>query len=527
MPPSSLLLEPRIIAIMVTAHRQSGFLAMITRLLAAAVALGLIVAFVAELGALADLYAFEFAPLASLLGVRGLFTILVINLGLVLLLVRCVRVALNQWTPLRVAEAIALTATGVTLLWLLQWTFIETPPTVRLRLQAGSPVASELHDPWRADFDAFSVTRGPTSPGAKAALEQAYARIVVNNPAVFRSSPLGATIDRWTAGTPIDPELLFETAYLDSFYGEATSGPVPLFANMNAETLRDVVQVHLPAWLVESSIRRNLAESPFLVRAAGENLGFKLRYALQKSNIDVSSQPFGANTLTNVLMVLQEDPDRFRDVLTSNEPVARTLADAFGHIRGTALLRPYESPYQHAPLTEDYYRKHREHLKRFSRAAYYLLALDFEFATRVQVALLEYRRAFYIGQMGLATWQSLPRWQQNALLAMVQDVYTPSVGHFGYNVYALPEINNVALDFVAGQAATAALDAGMLGAQQLRLWRPPHHEVLWGGAGFQLGVMNELWSAVHGTGIPGAGNAETLEFARDIVWLNRGRLHAP
>jgi len=156
-------------------------------------------------------------------------------------------------------------------------------------------------------------------------------------------------------------------------------------------------------------------------------------------------------------------------------------------------------------------------MRRFSRAAYYLCALDFDFATRVQSLLSKFERNYYVERLGAERWSSLPAWQQVAMLAMVRDLYRPNVGHLGYNVYALPELNCAPLEFVASSAAAAT----NLGKNQETLWRPDNYDVLWAGAGYQLSVLNEVWTVVYGHSMHGVGKTSTTDAAHEIVVLNR------
>lgn len=464
----------------------------------------------------ADLYAFELQPLALLAGRSGLLVTLGLIAGTGVLLMRAALGVLGR-RPRRAAWVnVALLLWSLLVLWVLQYLFLEVPLTLRTTARTPAAWSAAMPPPEQADFAAFSLARSARGLDERSRLAIMYERIRVNNPESYRVHPIGATIDRVAARTSIDPTLLFFRTYLNSYYGEAVSGPVPFMRAMTSETIRDVVQVHLPAWFVESALRRQLASSDILNRVFGETLGFKLRYAIQKATLDVSTQPYDSSTFSDVFLVLQEYPAEFADVLDPGvaDPVGVALRDSFQVLRGNALRKPYELPYAHPAYSGDYYARQRSALKTFARAAFYRTALDFDFATRVQAMLSTYQRDHYQQRLGAEKWQQLPAWQQLAMLAMIRDVYTPNVGRLAYNAYALPELNCTPVEFVASQASA---DAEALRFDMPALWRPEQHEFLWAGAAYQLRVLGEIWLLTHAYPIPGLPAEETTEAARALL----------
>lgn len=481
------------------------------------------IALVAESAIVIDLFSFEIRPLLALLGPAGIATVLVVNAGLIVLVLRtagALRGRTPAWSSL---DKAILAISALTLAWVAEWVFMEKPITVRLATAVAAKVKSAPPDYLAKDFDAFSLTKRAVTPEARDALRVAYERIFINNPEAYITNPVAATIDKYAARFDIDPSLLFTINYVDSWYGEATSGPVPFLGRMTSEGIRDVVQIHVPGWFIESPIRRWLIASPFLENLAGHGLGFKLRYAVHKATLDVSSSPLGASTFTNIFLVLKNYPEEFEDILAAGDapPLQAALRDAFAAVDESAILMPCEEPYSHTEHASAYYDVHRKDLKKFARAAYYLTALDFDFASRSAALLLRYRRDYYKSRIGDDAWNRLPAWQQNAMLAMVQDVYVPNVGRLGYNLYALPELNCTALEFVASEAQR---DFGDNPPPMDKLWRPKNYEVLWAGASSQLAVMNEIWSLTHPTPIPGIHTSSTLAAASEVVSLNSARL---
>ena len=424
----------------------------LSRVITALLCLGLLTA---ELAALLDLGAFEFRPLYSMLGLRGVAFGLGINAGVLVLLIWAIRGPTTRSAIVRWTGRAIVACSAILVLWALEWMFIETPPTVRLVRQWTPVQPVAVLGAARADFDSFSVVRGASDAAARERLAVMYERIRMVNPEINTRHAIGRTIDVYAAAFGVDPKLLFFLAYVHSFWGEAVSGRVPFLRAMTAETIRDVVQIHLPAWFVESPLRRHLAESDVIERIAGPGIGFKLRYAVHKATLDVSAQPYELNMFSDVMLVLQEYPEQFADVLGADvvDPVRRALRDSFSRLSPHALERPYEAPYSVPVRDAAYYQANRNDLKTFARAAYYATVLDFDLATRVATLLVDYQKRTYIAALGQEPWRRLSAQQSAALLGMTRDVYVPNVGRPAYNLYALPEMNCTPVDFVARQAA--------------------------------------------------------------------------
>ena len=476
------------------------------------------IAFLAvEIAVLVDLFDFEFLPLYELIGARGVGVIVVLNLGLIALLYRAT-MCWRQVAPSyrRLTSAVIVIA-AVGLIGLLQYMFMEMPITVTAVMRARSAAASPGELTESEDFSRFTLTRRAVTPEARATLRVMYDRIRLNSPQVYARFPIGETIDEYSQRYEVDPIFLFFRAYINSFYGEALSGRVPFFRTMTSETIRDVVQIHLPGWFVESKLRIFLIESPFFNRLVGDEAAFSLRYAVHKATLDVSTQPYDVSTFSDVFLVMKEYPEEFKDVLEapSSDALRSNLKAAFTALRESALQAPYERPYMRPAYTAAYYASNRNQLKRFARSAYCLTVLDFTFATRIQALLSKYQTGFYRRAMGGDVWTGLPDWQRLVMLAMIRDLYTPNVGRPGYNVYALPELNCTPVDYVAGQARDAS--AELLGPTMHVIWRPPNAEYLWGGAGYQLRVMNDVWSAVNEKPIPGVGLESSYKEARGVL----------
>jgi hypothetical protein len=493
-------------------------------MVAALVALAGAVALAAQIAVAADLRAFEWPVLWQLLGWQGLALLAVLNLTLVLLVLGAVRYVRQRPAP---APRLTLAATGVSLvllLWVAQWLFVEVPPTIRPRIDESALRAVTLPRRAEQDFAAFSLVRSATTPEARDRLRVMYARAYINNPDAYAAQPIGATVDRHAERLGISPTFLFFRLYLISFYGEATSGPVPFLRNVTAEAVRDLVQIHLPAWFVESHTRTHLITSELLPSLFGEEFGTKLRYAVHKATLDVSAQPYDLSTFSDVYAMLRAYPQHFPDVY-ADEPadeLRRALRDTLAALDGTAVVAPFEQPFETPNYDETYYRKHREHLKTFARAAYYLTLIDLDFATRVQSLLSLHHAGVYERALGTPSWQALPEWQRTIMLNMPRDLFKPNIGRLGYNLYAIPELNCTPVVFVA---TSALAERSALHGDMTTTWRPSNRDALWAAGGFQLTVLNEVWSQSRGAPIPGINVSDTVPFASQIVGLNEGRLH--
>jgi len=488
------------------------------RVLAAGVVAACAAFIFGELSLVEDLFWFELRPLMNLVGFSGLVVIGLSNAGALILAWRAILFLRGKSVaPSRVSTLILFVAIIVAL-WVMEYVFMETPVTVRLAMATrGDGEIAVAHD---SDGDAatFSLARRTVGPDARHRLRTMYERIRINNPEAFARHPIGATIDKYARRYDVDATFLFFRAYINSFYGEAVSGPVPFLRAMTAESIRDVIQIHVPAWFIESEVRRWLISSSFFNRTLGSQLGFKLKYAFHKANLDVSTQPYDVSTFSDVLLVMREYPEEFPDVFASSEqdPVREALHEAFVAVADGALRRPYEDPYHWAAFDDDYYDAKRADLKRFTRAAYYLTATDFDFATRIQALLSLYQTRYYERRLGGERWAGIPDWQKIVMLAMTRDLYTPNVGHLGYNLYTLPELNCTPVNFVASEASR---NPAVPGAGQAGLWRPDHYEYLWAAAGPQLRVLNEVWVLLNEDPIPGVRIDDTVDAARRVIAL--------
>jgi hypothetical protein len=466
---------------------------------------------------IADLYSFEYRPLFALIGWRGLAMAGLVIVGAFISGLWGLRAFRRQPFRWSVSPVLLLVASGLAAFLLLDWMFLERPLSLRLAGPDRDEGQIALPDMVRRDFESFSIVRDLPEAGDRRALEVMYARVWQANSNTQPVLRIGSTIDNYADQYGIDPKLLFYIAYVHSFWGEATSGPVPFLRAMTSETIRDVIQIHTPGWFVNSRLRRHLISTDFLERMAGAGFGHKLRYAFHKATFDVSAQPFELNLLSDVVLVLREYPEEFADVThyAGSDATRAALRDAYAAMGPVALREPYERPYSliTGPDVQADPSVLEPH-KRFVRAAYYATVTDFDLATRIAASLVRYQRDHYRASVGDAVWDALPAHQQAAMLGMTRDVLTTSIGRMAYSSYALPEMNCMPVDFVAIRAAE---DPEFGTISQTRVWRPRDYELLWGGASTKLGVMSEVWLATTGHQLPGIRAKETVPDSRREV----------
>jgi hypothetical protein len=484
---------------------------------------GAAVAFViVEIAGLSDLYSFELPAILQLVGLRGITLILAVNVGLLALAVRGIYALRKRPPPFPRTLSAVLVLGALLALRAYDCVFMGHPITQRLVLLVRSDKPLVLDREAQRDFSSFSIVRGTTNTKSIERLRVMYERTRINNPAIYALHPIGSTIDKYAARYGIDPAVLFFLNYIDSWYGESGPGPVPFLRAMSPETVRDFVQTHLPAWFVESGLRRALIATPLFDHLFGQELGFKLRYAFHKATLDVSISPYALNTYSDIFLVLREYPEAFPEIFANpnGDPLNAAVFDSFRKLRASALVSPYERPYSRAAYGESYYGTNRENLKRFTRAVFYLTLLNFDFATRVQALLSKYEHDYYIARLGADNWGQIPAWQQAAMLVMIRDLYSGNVGHTGYNVYALPELNCTPIEWVS---SAAIAEGGLPHHDTDKLWRPRHYEYLWAGAGYRLRVFSDVWSLAHGRAFPGIIAEDTVDDARRIVLIVTGR----
>lgn len=465
-----------------------------------------------------DLRPFEYEPLLKLVGWKGVAFILFLNLGLILTLYLCVRSVVSRSGRGEPAGPLLTTVLAlwvVAAYWMLEWTFLERPLTVRLEELFVTPEdkAAAVQDAIRTfeasgDLEALLGDRENTDRLRTAIILQ---RIRSNAPGVHERHPIGLTIAKYAKKYEANPILLTCWAYVTSFYGEAVSGRIPFFNAVTGETLRDLIQAHLPWWFVESPLRRWLIESEFLPALTGAEIGTKLRYALHKATYDISQDPFSANTYTDALVVLQRYPDQFPELFSAgsgNDALSRS-ALALGR---TSIGQPLEDPYSSPKWTDESYRQYRYDLIAFARALLYRLCLDFDFAARLQALAFRYYSDQFAAYLGDA-WREMSEAQRVALITMSRDVFIPNIGRLSGNVYVLPELTWGGSSFVAHEAK----QAGPAVLSTSRIWRPEDAARLWAGAGALLRVLSETWQVMTGRALPGVTPSDTTPEALVVI----------
>lgn len=490
---------------------------MITRIAGWLLLVTLLIGVLMEIGLLLDLRRFELPYLFELLGVGGVALLILLHAGLAVVL-RIALVAagiLDRSRVLNRAGAVILLLTAVGGAWAADWVLLERP------FSAGAVSALQGADTKQeAQQLALRFAAGPggwnpeSSDPTKLAVMSA--RAAINHPAAFEGHPLGETVRDYGRRYDVEPTLLFAWLYLDSFYGEAAAGPMPFFRNMTGETFRDLVQVHLPAWFIESRTRAALINEEWLNGVAGPALGHKLRYALQKATYDVSVDPYDTNVLTDVLLVMRLYPDAFEDVLAARTPLDAALATSLREMVDVRLQQPCSGYYDNPTSTSTDYDAQREPIITFARAAFYKMLFDFGFATRVQALVAAHYSRLYQETLGHDVWHNISRAQRVALLAMLRDVYVPNIGRTSWNLYLLPEFNCAPFDFVSSEAAMADLK------NRDSIWRPDNAGNLWAAAGYKMRNLAEVWNAAEARRFPMA-EPPTDTVSQSLAVLARNR----
>ena len=179
----------------------------------------------------ADMRAFEWEPLFQLLGWKGLAFIFLLIGGLIVAVYQALRAGLGGSHVSSLPLKLLLGAWVLAVLWLVEWTFMEEPLTVRvanglmLEGNKAAAVASAVARARRSgDRDALR-SFAPSLDEEQVAVM--LARISANRPSAFDAVPIGSTIARYAERYEIDPIVLLSMLYVGSFYGEATSGRMP------------------------------------------------------------------------------------------------------------------------------------------------------------------------------------------------------------------------------------------------------------------------------------------------------------
>jgi hypothetical protein len=463
----------------------------------------------------ADLRLFELEPLIKLAGISGLTTALAWASGALILTYVLFRSSCEQnYKPTKTTNL--LLATWLILnLWIGDWLFIEAPITFITKINPIHSMPKIDQIKFRDDFYNFSLTRYSHTNISRNQLQNMYERIIINNPDTYSKHPLGITIDKYAKKYSIEPISLFFFAYVNSFWGEATSGPMPFTHAMTSESFRDLAQAHLPSWFIESEVRQWLISSNFFDQVAGKDLGFKLKYALHKATLDISTQPYDLNLFSDVLLVLKEYPDEFPELTEKKpSPLIAEFQNSYYRIMNSALIPPYENPYRLPTLGKEYYKHHRKELKNFARSAFYLTITDFDFATRLMALNIKYQIDYYVKTLGAERWNTLQKHEQISLLGMTRDLYINNVGHLSYNLYSLPELNCTPVEFVA---SSFLQEVPIFDPTQNKTWRPKKYQTLWGGAATKLRILSELWITATGHSLPGIEPEDTLTATRRVV----------
>ena len=333
-------------------------------------------------------------------------------------------------------------------------------------------------------------------------------RIAVNRPGFYHEGQIGAVIRSNADRYQVEPIILFYWLFLSSFYGEAVSGPLPFAAQMTSETLRDLVQAHLPAWFVESPIRKHLIESAVLEHIAGPKIGWKLRYALHKATLDLSMDPYNANVFSDVFFTMSAYEREFEEFLIApaKDDLTAALQEAYTELK--ISLGRSVCTRRHPDITEQ--KLPANAYKKFARAAFLKSYFDFDFSTQVQALLLKRIDQDLRHSQANTIWANLSKPQRASIFAIARDVFVPNVGKPDAVPYLLPELNCAPREYLHTEIAAAGSEA----FSDARSWTPRHPEYLWAGTGYLARLLNEVWIAAYGKNI---GDLKATDAAEDAI----------
>jgi hypothetical protein len=483
-----------------------------------------------EAYALSHIRTYEWQPLFAFFGWRGVAFTAFLSAGLIGICIWALTaaVASSARIPL-LGWRIGLLAWVIAVLWLADWVFLEKPLTLRItdtlisEADRREAVAAAL-DKARSDGSMAVLASDPRADQTRLALM--LARIAVNKPDAFKGVSIGRTIDKYATRYNVSRTLLLHWTYIDSFYGEAPAGPLPMFRQLNGETFRDLVQAHLPPWFIESPLRVALIEGPWFDDLAGKSIGEHLRYAVQKADYDIAISPYMNSVYSDLFLIFREYQDEFPELFGSEpppDPVAAALARSFLALKDTAFTPPYDRPYDQPPRNGAYYDRYRNDLMDFGRAAVYHLTSDFDFATKAQALVAKYYATQYAARLGDAQWAALSERQRTVLLAILRDVYVPNIGRPGPNLYLVTELVSTPIAFVAGEAAK---NRDALG-QTDKIWLPTQHQQyghpdrLWGATGLMLRALSETFRVTTGEPLAGVRPVDETENAITVIARRR------
>jgi hypothetical protein len=482
------------------------------RMVAAAGLLICLVVLLLVLYVLLDLRAFEIPYLLSLLGWKGVGVALV-SLGTLLWITYTLIASIRspEHFGLSPAKLILISALGLFYLWIAEWLFMERPITVRLydSLASTSTSLKEAEQSLKPGEQAPIADVLSATSDESTSLHIMAARIIANRPDRYSYSAIAGAIGEASQLADVDPVPLFYWLYQTSFYGEAVSGPLPFTAGLTAETFRDLVQVHLPWWFIENPLRLELINDDLLERLFGHTLGWKLRYALHKANLDVSSDPFGSNTFSDVFYIMSKYPKYFApDLSASSDPLDVNLGSSFKRLRAGLSLDACAL----TPTNSDF-EAYRDEFATFARAAYLKMLFDLPFAARVQALVLKDSLILFEKSAPDDVWPEVSHQQKLGLVVMWRDVYTPNVGSTSPIPYILPELNCEPRSYLASEIK----NSGTALLREDRFWRPSHPDYLWAGPGYILRIFSEVWQASYGRPIKNVAPTQTTQQAIPVV----------
>ena len=188
---------------------------------------------------LLDIERYEISYLYVLIGLKGLFILFVIDVGLTLAVFHLFLITKNGTYPEGLSVKLFYVFWVLVLMWFIDWTFLETPMSVRIQKYFNKQNKQDFmqkNNTSKQAFEEFSLVKGIQDQKRKEHLYIMYERIRINSPDLYKENEPGSVIDKYAIKYDVDTTLIFFLNYIDSFYGEAVSRRVPYFNTFAIDT---------------------------------------------------------------------------------------------------------------------------------------------------------------------------------------------------------------------------------------------------------------------------------------------------
>ena len=178
-----------------------------------------------------DMYLFEYKFLYDFLGFTGIFLLLYIFIGAIIIFwILCSPRHRKLWHIMHLGNLLLLLWFFV-LLWEFDWILHEDPVTSNIPIKFGFEkwTGKILNNDAPKKYDSFSIELGFNikNPIKQEMFRIMLERIVSNRPAIYSENEIIKSIISYSRKYDVEPILLLYWLYLCSYYGNATSGKIP------------------------------------------------------------------------------------------------------------------------------------------------------------------------------------------------------------------------------------------------------------------------------------------------------------